>query len=161
MGKIKNLLTEADAGQVKWSGTLDDFKAKFVGSNGAKFGLDMSVTPIDYMSKGDTKLLDTLWKDDTSYSDFDDNGYACVCYDSESRGHGNLDSSTITKVSQMFVDILVARFKSKGIQYVYFQSKRPISKQIHAIIVPKIASKLGLQVKPIKTGWVIGKDSFK
>jgi hypothetical protein len=61
----------------------------------------------------------------------------------------------------MFVDILVARFKSKGIQYVYFQSKRPISKKIHAIIVPKIASKLGLQVKPIKTGWVIGKDSFK
>jgi hypothetical protein len=161
MRKIKNLLTEADAGQVKWSGTLDDFKAKFVGPNGAKFGLDMSVTPIDYMSKGDTKLLDTLWKDDTSYSDFDDNGFACVCYDSESKGHGNLDSSTITKVSQMFVDILVARFKSKGIQYVYFQSKRPISKQIHAIIVPKIASKLGLQVKPIKTGWVVGKDIFK
>lgn len=163
MRKLKNVLTEADSGGVKWknSPTLDGFRAKFVGPNGAKFGVDMGANPMDYTSKADNKLLDTLWKDDTSFSDFDDNGFTCGCFDFETMGRGNLDSSTISKVSEMFVGILVDKFRQNNIQFVYFQSTRPIMKKIHSIIVPKIASKMGLQVKQIKTGWVVGKDIFK
>ena len=64
-------------------------------------------------------------------------------------------------VRNLHLNIFVDKFKKHNIQFVYFQSKRPILKKIHSIIVPKIASKMGLQVKQIKTGWVVGKDIFK
>ena len=169
MIKLKNLLTEADSGGVKWTNFLfkgnsskqDGFRATFVGPNGAKFGVDLGAKPLDYTSKADNKLLDTLWKDESTPYYFDDYGFTCGCFDFETMGRGNLDSSTLSKVSQMFAEILVDKFRQNNIQCVYFQSTGSIMKEIHAIIVPKIASKLGLQVKQIKTGWVTGKDIFK
>lgn len=129
MKKLKTMIKEAGEGEVKWKNSQGGFRGKFVDSNGTKFGVDIAPTPMDYTSKADNKLLDTLWKDETSASDFDDYGFACVCFDAETMGQGNLDSSTLPKVSEMFVKILVDKFSSNRIQFVYFQSKRPLSKK--------------------------------
>lgn len=163
MKQLKKIINEADLGGVKWknSPTVDGFRAKFVDSNGAKFGIDMGANPMEYAKKSDLKKLDTLWKSEETFSDFDDNGFVCSCFDFETMGRGNLDSSTISKVSEMFVEILADKFKSNRIQFVFFQSVRPVQKKIHSIVVPKLATKLGFQYKQIGSGWFVGKDIFK
>ena len=164
MLKLKDILTEAVEGEIKWETDpmVDGFNGIFLGPDGKNFRIKIGNLPLDYITPADKQLLDTLWKDKTSESKFDDYGYICLCYDTKTKGRGKLDSSTLSKVSNMFVDILAAKLKADRVEYVYFQSsKRPVSGQLHSMIAPKIASKMGFQVKQIKSGWMVGKDIFK